>query len=39
MESPAFPVVRKMEWSEAGAKAIWTIVKARDPPAKVEMVH
>lgn len=39
MERPTFPVVREMEWSEACAKPIWAIVKARDPPAKVEMVH
>lgn len=39
MERPAFPVVRKMQRGEACAKPIWAIVKARDPPAKVEMVH
>lgn len=39
MESPTFPIVRKVEWSESCAKPIWAIVKARDPPAKVEMVQ
>lgn len=39
MESPTFSVIRKMQWGEACAKPIWAVVKARDPPAKVEVVH
>lgn len=39
VESPTFPIIRKMEWGEACAEPVWTIIKTRDPPAKVEVVH
>lgn len=39
VESPTFPIIRKMQWGEACAEPVWAVVKARDPPAKVEVVQ
>lgn len=39
VERSAFPVIRKMERCEACAKTVWTVIKARDPPAQVEVVQ
>lgn len=39
VESPTFPVVRKVQGCEACAKAIRAIIKAGDPAAEVEVVH
>lgn len=39
VESASLSIIREVQWREARAEPIWAIIKARDPPAKVEVVH
>lgn len=39
VERPAFSVIRKVQRGKARAQPIGAVIKTRDPPAEVEVVH